>query len=247
MGIRLETLNNGLLLNIEKVNQLLVSMKFLLDVNSKNLSLELYKLLKNQISVSYDGEHKFLDITKKQVELLNFFKFDFKDFLKEPFCVDFVNLVDIGEVYYKVIDKESNISRVKEDIFLNEDIGLGIITGYGYGHIGKGVYGCDTNDENSYCFVNSAVSARANILSRSSVYELNYVEGKFVGKYKKCLLGKLEGILLLVDGTMYNSEFDKESLDYYTSDENCFVSSVSSFEDIEPFSYDFSIIKGAKG
>ena len=218
--IKLRTVDKDASFNICIMNKNLGAIDFLLSTNSKNLSMELYTLMKKQISESFNSEYKFLNLTKLQLEIFNTYKINLRIFLNSPFNVDYVNVIDSGEIECKIVDNELNIAKLKEDLILNEDMGLRLVTGYGLGHMGKGIYGCDVNDEESYFAFNSVISDRVNILSRNEITEVSYAEGSFSGLYKKCLCGKLEGMVLLLDGIMSNLDFDKESLEYYEVDED---------------------------
>lgn len=204
-------------LNIQLTNKINDTIEFLIDMSSPKLMEELYGFMKSQIKTYDKYENcRVLEITSEQLNVFEDSNISIEIFREEPFNVDSIVVYENREIDYKYIDSELELNKflVSHDNQVMEDKGLYFLTSYAKGYLGAGIYVCDEENDNSIYLFNNIINDRIQVLSRSGNY-LKFVRGHYCGNIKRCILGNLEGMVVLMDTVKEKPCFYKEELSLY--------------------------------
>lgn len=250
--------NNKSVFDINKIN---TTIEFLINMKNSKLIYELYRLMENQIRIYNEYEtHKVLEITSEQLEIFTRNNIKMEIFQKEPFFIDSILVYEKKSIEYKLFGSESELDRfiLEYNKKLDEDKGLYFLTSNVKGYLGKGLYVCNKGDEVSDYLFNNLIGDRLNLIAKNSNGYIYFLEGKYSGLIKRCILGKLEGTYILVDSLNEQPIKNKEELYLYgeinndesiglTKDEQFNLKLQESFPDLKLSSVDYEIIENAMG
>lgn len=211
-------------LNIQLINKINDTIKFLIDMGSPKLMHELYGFMKNQIKTYNKYEDsRVLEITSEQLNVFEDSNISIEIFREEPFNVDSIVVYENKEIDYKYIDSELELNKflINLDNHATEDKGLYFLTSYAKGYLGAGVYVCDEESDNSNYLFNNIINDKIQVLSRNGKH-LKFLKGHYHGNIKKCILGGLEGIVILTDAVKEKPCLYKEELSLYGKIRNDF-------------------------
>lgn len=204
--------------NIENINKVNSMIQFLIDMNNSKLMYELYLLMENQI-ITYNKyiEHRVLELTLEQYDLFIKNNLTMDRFTKKPFEVDSIVVCEYESIKYKCFGSKAEISDMlnKYNEYSCEDKGFFYLMSKLRGDFGRGLYVCNTlNDQSNYLF-NTLIFEKLNILSRNSDGYIYYVEGEYTGLMSRCVFGELEGMYVLKECITSRPTEQKEELALY--------------------------------
>lgn len=205
-------------LDITEANKLNRIIDFLSELNFSKLRYELYDFMKKQIRVYNKYESfKVLELTKEQLDIFNSRNISIDEFKKEPFTVDAVVVHEEKEIEYKYFDSELELNKFLENYNrkINEDRGLYFLTSYAKGCFGDGLYVCDNNSELSQILFNNCINEKVDFLYRNGNDNLYFACGKYKGMTKRCISGKLEGMIVLLDNLDRKPKLYTENISLY--------------------------------
>lgn len=248
---------------IPVINKINTTIEFLISMKNSKLIYELYRLMEGQVQI-YDeyGTHRVLELTSEQFSIFSKNNIEMEIFKKEPFLVDSILVYEKRKINYKFFNSEAEINKFIVNYNRNHetDEGLYFLTSNTKGYLGKGLYVCDKDDENSDCLFNNLVRDRLSFISRNSNRYIYFLEGEYSGLIKRCVLGELEGVCILVDSLIKKPIKNKEELYLYgeidseeyttlTKDEEFNLKLQENLPDlnIKLSSVDCEIIEGAMG
>lgn len=205
-------------LNIQLINRINDTIKFLIEMDSPKLIEELYQYMKGQIRI-YDKYDifKVLELTTEQVQIFKNKGIDIELFKEEPFNVDSVVVYENKELNYKYIDSELELNKflLNYEDKVQEDKGLYFLTTYVRGYLGEGIYVCDEDTEESNYLFNNFINDRIYALSRNDNKYVHFLQGYYNGTVKRCIMGELKGAVILVEPIKHEPLLNKEELCLY--------------------------------
>ena len=218
--------NKNIYKDISVINRINTTIEFLINMKNTKLIYELYGLMESQIQIYNEYEtYRVLELTLEQFDIFKRNNIEMEIFKKEPFFVDSILVYQKRSMNYKFFRSESEVNKfiLEYDKKYESDKGLYFLTSNVKGYLGKGLYVCDKDDENSDCLFNNLISDRLGLISRNSDGYIYFLEGEYSGLVKKCILGDLEGMYILVDSLIKKPTKNREELYLYgeIDDEEC--------------------------
>lgn len=255
--------NKNINKDIPGINRINATIEFLINMKNSKLMYELYRLMEDQIQIYNEYEtYRVLELTSEQFDIFKRNNIKMEIFKKEPFLVDSILVYQKRSINYKFFGSESEVNKfiLEYDKKCESDKGLYFLTSNVKGYLGEGLYVCDRDDEDSDCLFNNLISDRLSLISRSSDGYIYFLEGEYSGLVKKCILGDLEGMYILVDSLIKKpvknreelylyGEIDDEEYTALTKDEELNLKLQENLPDlnIKLSSIDYEIIEGAMG
>lgn len=210
--------NENIFNNISIINKINNTIEFLINMNNSKLLYELYSLMENQIQIYDENKtYRVLELTQEQLNIFKKNNIEMEIFKKEPFCIDSIIVYEKRNIEYKFFGSQSEIERINLEYNkeFKRDEGLYFLTSNVKGYLGKGLYVCDIKDESSDILFNNLISDKLHVLSRNSNEYIHFLEGEYNGLIKKCILGNLEGMYVLVNPLSKRPAKNKEELCLY--------------------------------
>lgn len=204
--------------DIPVINRINPTIEFLINMENSKLMHELYRLMENQIQIYNEYKsYKVLELTSEQLDIFYKSNIELEIFKKEPFFVDSILVYEKRNINYKFFDSKSEVNKFVDEYKkkYTNDKGLYFLTSNTKGYLGKGLYVCCKDDENSDYLFNNLIADRLSLISRNSDGYIYFLEGQYSGLVKRCILGDLEGMYVLVDSLVEKPIKNREELYLY--------------------------------
>lgn len=209
--------------NISNINKINNTIEFLIKMNNSKLLYELYDLMQNQIQIYNENKtYRVLELTLEQLDIFNKNNMEIELLKREPFSIDSIVVYEERSISYKFFASQTEINKfiLEYNKEFTSDEGLYFLTSNAKGYLGKGIYVCDVNDKYSELLFNNLISDKLHVLSRNSDGYMHFLEGEYNGLIKKCILGDLKDMYILVNPLLKRPAKKKEELFLYGELEN---------------------------